>query len=52
MGDELVAGVAELVGVMVAGEVEGVGKRVAIDSGRRIELLDHREEIGEELALL
>jgi hypothetical protein len=52
VGDELVAGVAELIGVVVAGEIEGVRERSAIDSGRRVELLDHGEEVGEKLALL
>jgi hypothetical protein len=52
VGDELVAGVAPLIGVVVAGEIEGVTERGAIDFRRRIELLDHGEEIGEELALL
>ena len=31
VGDELVAGVAELVGVAVAGEFEGVPERLAVD---------------------
>jgi hypothetical protein len=44
---ELVAGAAQLVRVPVAGELEGSGDRLAIDLGRRVELLDHREEIRE-----
>jgi len=74
VGDELVAGVAQLVGVAVAGELEGVADRRAVDRrqgdggvapravdapgavaaggtvlGRgRVELLDDREEVGEE----
>jgi hypothetical protein len=65
VGDELVAGAAQLIGVPVAGEVEGARQRLAIDRrdrdrgaavgvgyGRRVELLDHGEEIGEKLALL
>jgi hypothetical protein len=35
VGDELVAGVAQLVGVAVAGEIEGVLDRDAIDRGNR-----------------
>jgi hypothetical protein len=75
VGDELVARIAQLVGVAVAGEFEGVLERGAVDRrdgdggvaargavGRggsvsgaavfargRIELLDHGEEVGEEL---
>jgi hypothetical protein len=52
VGDELVARAAQLVGVTLASEVEGVGDRVAVDCGRRVELLDHGEEVGEELAPL
>ncbi|HMB54547.1 MAG TPA: hypothetical protein VKU40_14620, partial [Thermoanaerobaculia bacterium] len=52
VGDELVAGAAQLVGVAVAGEIEGAGERLAVDLGRRVELLDYGEEIGEELLLL
>ncbi len=67
VGDELVAGAAQLVGVAVAGEVEGAGHRGAVDrghgddgggavavgsaaigAGRRVELLDNREEVVEE----
>ena len=33
MGDELVAGAPQLVGVALAGELEGVGNRVAVDLG-------------------
>jgi hypothetical protein len=35
VGDELIAGVAQLVGVAVAGEVEGVLDRDAVDRGNR-----------------
>jgi hypothetical protein len=35
VGDELVAGVAQLVGVTVAGKVEGVLDRDAVDRGNR-----------------
>jgi hypothetical protein len=35
MGDELIAGMAQLVGVAVAGEIEGVLDRDAIDRGHR-----------------
>ena len=67
MGDELVAGAAQLVGVAVAGEVEGAPDRLAVDrrggqrrvavaagalGGRRVELLDHGEEVAEELVLI
>ena len=74
VGDELVAGVAQLVGVAVAGELEGVLERGAVDRRQgdrgvaaavggavprravfargRVELLDHGEEVGEELAAL
>jgi len=52
VGDELVARVPQLIGVAIAGEVEGVGQGGAIDLGRRVELLDDREEIGEELLVL
>ena len=72
VGDELVAGVAPLVGVALAGEVEGalqgrpVDRRdcrrgdgrgsggggaiaVAVFARRSVELLDHGEEVGQEL---
>ncbi len=52
VGDELVAGVAQLVGVALAGELEGMRQRGAVDVGARVELLDHREEVGEEPVLL
>ncbi len=53
VGDELVAGAPQLVGVAVAGEVEGAGHRLAVDLVHRgVELLDHGEEVGEELAVL
>jgi hypothetical protein len=35
MGDELVTGVPQLVGVAVAGEIEGVLDRDAVDRGDR-----------------
>jgi hypothetical protein len=35
MGDELIAGVAQLVGVAIAGEIEGVLDRDAIDRRNR-----------------
>jgi len=41
-----------LVRVPIAGEVEGVRERRPIELGRRVELLDHGKEVGEELALL
>jgi hypothetical protein len=62
VGNELVAGAAQLVGVPVAGEIEGAPDRAAIDcldrdgkiaaspvrlgAGDGIELLDDGEEIG------
>src|SRR6185369_3617643 len=73
VGDELVAGVAALVGVAVAGELEGLLDPLAVDrrhrdrgagaAGQRpvavavfarggVELLDHRNEIGQELLVL
>jgi len=67
MGDELVSRAAHLVGVTVAGEVEGPGQCRTVDRRHRdgsapvrpraarrrgIELLDDGEEIGEELSLL
>ncbi|HXV05468.1 MAG TPA: hypothetical protein VFP23_06135 [Solirubrobacterales bacterium] len=68
MGDELVAGAAQLVGVALAGELEGVRDSGAVDrrgrrrslavagrviGGRRsVELLDDREEIVEEVLVL
>jgi hypothetical protein len=52
VGDELISRTAHLIAMAVAGEVEGVSQRGAIDFGRRVELLDHGEEVGEELALL
>jgi hypothetical protein len=69
MGDELVAGVALLVGVTLAGEVEGAGDLVAIDRRDRdrgacegargpvlvryrVELLDDREQVAEQLSAL
>jgi hypothetical protein len=67
MGDELVTGAAHLVGVAVAGKIEGAGQGGSVDGRhrdgsaavrpgvacwRRIELLDDSEKIGEELSLL
>ena len=67
VGDELVARAAQLVGVAVAGEVEGVCHRGTVDGrdrggglavggglarGRGVELLDHGEEVGEEPAAI
>jgi hypothetical protein len=64
VGDELVAGVTQLVGMALAGEVEGALERGAVDrrhrqrggagamavfARRRVELLDHGKEVGEEL---
>jgi hypothetical protein len=51
MGDELVARAAQLVGVTVAGEIEGPGQGGTVDLGR-IELLDNGEEVGEKPSLL
>jgi hypothetical protein len=65
MGDELVAGVAQLVGVAIAGKLErppdggaidrgdGHGRAAAVRllRGMRIELLDDGKEISEELSL-
>jgi hypothetical protein len=69
MGDEFVARAPHLVGVAIAGELEGPLERSAIyrrnrqgrstaaiavlDARlRRVELLDDREEIGEQLLVL
>jgi hypothetical protein len=65
VSDELIAGVAQLVGVAVAGEIEGVLDRDAIDRRDRnsdtalavgstigaggVELLDDGKEISQEL---
>jgi hypothetical protein len=35
VGDELVAGAAQLVGVPIAGEIEGARDRLAVDAGGR-----------------
>jgi hypothetical protein len=51
VGDELVTGATQLVGVTIAGEVEGARHRGPVDVDR-VELLDDREEIGEKLSLL
>jgi hypothetical protein len=67
VGDELVAGATQLVGMAVAGELEGTGDRgpvdrrqrnldltvagVAVLTGRSIELLDDGKEVGEQLLL-
>jgi hypothetical protein len=50
VGDELVAGAAQLIGVAVAGEVEGAADRLAVDL-RRVELLDDGEEVAKKLVL-
>jgi hypothetical protein len=68
VGDELVTRVALLVAVVVAGEVEGLLDFVAVDDrrhgdggtaerartllGGRVELLDDREQIAEQLLAL
>jgi hypothetical protein len=52
MGDELIAGPANLVGMAVAGELEGPRDGLTVDLRRRVELLDDGEEVGEELSLL
>jgi hypothetical protein len=67
VGDELVTGTAQLIGVSVTGEIEGARQRAAVDRrdrdrgsavapdislGYRVELLDHGEEVGEKLSLL
>jgi hypothetical protein len=52
VGDELVTGAAQLVGVPLAGELEGVANRRAVDLGCRVELLDNGEEVGQELLVL
>jgi hypothetical protein len=51
VGDELVARAAQLVGMTVTGEVEGPRQSRSVDLNR-VELLDHGEEVGEELTLL
>jgi hypothetical protein len=54
MGDEVLAGLAPLVGVVLAGEDEGVDQPVAVDGrgGLVGVLLDDREEIGQEVSLV
>jgi hypothetical protein len=67
VGDELVAGAAQLVGVAITGEVEGPRQGRAVDGcdrerggaiaprvalGRRVELLDNGKEVREEALLL
>jgi hypothetical protein len=67
VGDELIAGVAQLVGVAVASEIKSTLDRGSVDRGsdqhgatgtvavrarRRVELLDNGEEIGEKLAAI
>jgi len=52
VGDEFVTGVTQLVGVALAGELEGVGERGPVYLGPRVELLDYSEEVGEELLVL
>jgi hypothetical protein len=53
MGDEVLARLAALIGVVLAGEHEGVEHPVAVDDGRGLVgvLLDDREQICEQLAL-
>jgi len=53
VGDELLARLAALVGVVLAGEHEGADHRVAVDGLGDLlgVLLDDREEVAEELAL-
>jgi hypothetical protein len=51
MGDELVARAAQLVSVAIAGEIKRTRQRCPIDLGR-VELLNYREEVGEEPPLL
>jgi hypothetical protein len=58
VGDELVAGAAHLIRVALAGEDEGALDRAAVERlgtgsvGARVELLDQREEVPEQGALL
>jgi hypothetical protein len=70
VGDELIAGIADLISVALAGEVESaldggavdrrrrhrgstaVGRGRPVFARRRVELLDHGEEVGEELAAI
>ncbi len=53
VGDELLARLAALVGVVLAGEHERADDRVAVDGLGDLlgVLLDDREQVGEELAL-
>jgi hypothetical protein len=46
VGDELIARVPQLIGMAVAGEIEGALERGALDV-QRVELLDDGEEIGQ-----
>ena len=54
MGDEVFAGAAALVGVALAGEREGLFDRTALERlGAVVRvLLDHREEVAQERALV
>jgi hypothetical protein len=53
MGDEVLTGLAALVGVVLAGEHERAHDRVAVDGLRDLlgVLLDDREQVAEQLAL-
>ncbi len=59
MGDELIAGLPFLVGVVMAGEAEGAGDLFAIDGGAaapglgglRLELLDDRDQVVKQRSL-
>jgi hypothetical protein len=53
MDDEVLAGLAPLVGVVLAGEDEGVDNALAVDGQGRLVgvFLDDREEVREQLAL-
>src|SRR3954454_21170798 len=53
MDDEVLAGLAALVGVLLAGEDEGRLDRRAVDGDRRLAgvLLDDREQVAEQAAL-
>jgi len=54
VGDEVLAGAAPLVGVVLAGEDERRLDRVAVDRDRRLGgvLLDDREQVVEEAGLV
>jgi hypothetical protein len=53
VGDEVLAGLAALVGVVLAGEDEGLDDGLAVDRLRDLlgVLLDDREQVAEQLAL-